>query len=264
MIQFGLGLLFAFIISYAAYKVGSLSPSGAWTAFLEGVIIFGLGGWKWAVLLLAFFISSSILTRLFEKRKASLNEKFEKGGKRDAGQVLANGWVASLCAGCHFFFPGASWPWLAFAGSLAAVNADTWATELGVLSQTLPILITNGKKVERGTSGGITPLGTIAAMGGAILIALLGAFIRNNADFWLVVISCILGGLAGSFVDSYLGATIQTIYHCPHCDKETEKHPLHTCGTKTIKKRGLSWLNNDMVNLFCAIMGATIGILFSL
>jgi uncharacterized membrane protein len=59
--------------------------------------------------------------------------------------------------------------------------------------------------------------------------------------------------------DSLLGATVQAIYHCPHCDKETEKHPLHTCGTPTLQVRGWKWLNNDLVNVGCALVGALIG-----
>ena len=86
MDQFALGMVFAAIISFSAYKVGSLTPSGAWVAFLEGSIIFGLGGWRWAVLLLAFFISSSLLTRLFATKKAPLSEKFEKGAKTSVGK----------------------------------------------------------------------------------------------------------------------------------------------------------------------------------
>ena len=175
MIQLFLGFLFAVIIAYGAYRAHSLSKSGAWGALLEGTIIFGLGGWQWAALLLGFFVSSSVLTRLFGKKKASLNEKFDKGGTRDIGQVLANGAIASTFAGLHFFFPAASWTWVMFAASLAAVNADTWATELGVLNPSQPRLITSWKPVERGTSGGISLYGMLAATGGAAFIALLAA-----------------------------------------------------------------------------------------
>jgi uncharacterized protein (TIGR00297 family) len=256
-----LGFLFAALIALAAYRTHSLSKSGAWGALLEGTIIFGLGGWKWAVLLMAFFVSSSALTRLFGKKKAPLNEKFDKGGRRDIGQVLANGSIASIFAGLHFFFPTASWTWVAFAASLAAVNADTWATELGVLNPSQPRLITSNKPVERGTSGAISLYGMLAAIGGATFIAILGALLGPAGQGWINLGILLVAGLLGSLFDSLLGATVQAIYRCPQCDKETEKHPLHTCGTETIQVRGWSWLNNDMVNFGCALMGAVIGMM---
>jgi uncharacterized protein (TIGR00297 family) len=266
--QLLLGFLFAAIIAYAAYKAHSLSMSGAWGALVTGTVIFGVGGWRWAVLLLAFFVSSSALTRLFGKKKASLNEKFDKGGQRDMGQVLANGGIGSIFVALHFFFPEAAWPWMAFAASMAAVNADTWATELGVLNPTMPRLLTTGKPVERGTSGGISVYGTLASTGGAAFIALFAAILGNSAipaglfpAPILLFLYVTLAGLLGSLFDSFLGATVQAIYRCPQCDKETEKHPLHSCGTQTSQIRGWKWLNNDLVNLGCAIMGAVVGLI---
>jgi len=264
MPQLFLGFLFALIIAFLAYRAHSLNRSGAYAAILIGTLIFGLGGWQWAVILLTFFISSSALTRLFGKRKAVLNEKFEKGGQRDAAQVIANGSVASLFAGLHFFFPTAAWPWLAFAASMAAVNADTWATELGVLNPVPPRLITNGKSVEKGTSGAISFYGTLSAMAGALLIAILAAVLNpyNNSSlitYYFLLIT--LAGITGALFDSLLGATVQAIYRCPRCDKDTERHPIHTCGAETTQLRGWKWLNNDMVNLACATAGAMIGLL---
>lgn len=259
LLQFGLGFVFAALIAFAAQRARSLSRSGAWGALLTGTLIFGLGGWQWAALLLGFFISASLLTRLFGRKKASLNEKFDKGGVRDIGQVLANGSVASIFAILHFFFQGASWTWLGFAASMAAVNADTWATELGVLNPTMPRLITTWKPVERGTSGGISVYGTLAAAGGAAFIALLAVLTTPasnwllNTGHWLLITA---SGLAGALFDSLLGATVQAIYRCPQCGKETEKHPLHTCGAQTEQVRGWKWLNNDWVNVGCAVMGA--------
>ena len=261
LLQLSLGFLFAALIAFAAYRAHSLSKSGAWGALLEGTIIFGLGGWRWAVLLLAFFVSSSALTRLFGKKKASLNDKFDKGGTRDIGQVLANGAIASIFASLHFFFPALSWTWVAFAASLAAVNADTWATELGVLNPSLPRLVTSWKPVECGSSGAVSLYGTLATTGGAAFIAILGALLGPAGRVWANLEIIIIAGLLGSLFDSLLGATVQAIYRCPHCDKETEKHPLHTCGTETVQIRGLSWLNNDMVNLGCALVGAVIGMI---
>jgi uncharacterized protein (TIGR00297 family) len=264
LLQLGIGFLCAILISYGAYRAGSLSNSGAWGALVEGTIIFGLGGWRWAIILLTFFISSSVLTRLFGRSKSSLEDKFEKGGKRDLWQVLANGAVASIFAGLHFFLPQANWTWPAFASTLAAVNADTWATELGVLNPSTPRLISNFKPVERGTSGGISVYGLLASIAGAGLVALMGVLLRPEGIAWRLLPAILGAGVLGALFDSLLGATVQAIYHCPHCNKETEKHPLHSCGTRTQLVRGAAWLNNDMVNLGCALMGAGAGILFLL
>jgi len=252
--QLLLGFVLAVCVAYAAYRAHSLNRSGAYAAVVVGGIIFGVGGWQWAVLLLTFFISSTALTRAFKRRKAGLNEKFSKGGKRDAGQVLGNGGLATLFAGLHFFFPGAGWVWLAFAAALAAVNADTWATELGVLNPHPPRMITHpGRVVEKGTSGGISLTGTLASLCGAGLIGLLAALISPTPVPFSIALWVTLAGLAGSLFDSLLGATVQAIYYCPTCQKETERFPLHTCGSQTTLRRGWPWLDNDLVNLGCSL-----------
>jgi uncharacterized protein (TIGR00297 family) len=263
MIQLLYGFLASLVIVSLAYHMHSLDRSGALAASMIGTIIFGLGGWQWAVILLTFFISSSLLSLAFGKRKSSLLEKFEKGSRRDAGQVLANGSVAALFACLSFFFPTASWPWVGFISSLAAVNADTWATELGVLNPTPPRLITTGRMVEKGTSGGISMVGTLAAAGGAGLVAVIACLVGPDAGFPWLFILVILAGLLGAMFDSLLGATSQAIYICPDCKKETESHPLHSCGTHTSHLRGIKWLNNDLVNLGCAVAGALLGLMFT-
>ncbi len=256
LIGFGLGLAIALI----AWRARALDRTGAWAAALCGGLVFGLGGLRWAVLLLAFFISSSALSRAFAHRKAGLSEKFSKGSQRDWGQVAANGGLGALLAVTQAIFPDQVWPWLAFAGAMAAVNADTWATELGVLNPQPPRLITSGKPVESGASGGVSLLGTVAALVGASLVALLAACFTPRPSSGLtplvIMIWVTLAGLLGSLFDSYLGATIQAIYRCPVCQKETERHPLHTCGTQTVQIRGWRWLNNDWVNFACSLAGA--------
>jgi uncharacterized protein (TIGR00297 family) len=258
-------LLFGFVlgvlIAVLAWRGLALSASGAVAAALVGGLVFGLGGVSWAVLLLAFFISSSCLSRAFARRKAGVNEKFSKGSRRDGGQVLANGGLGALLAITHAIFPSQSWPWLAFAGAMAAVNADTWATELGVLSRALPRRITTGKVVERGASGGISVLGTLAALAGAALIAGLAALFSAGREVTFVLGVIPLAGLLGSLFDSFLGATVQVIYRCPACDKETERHPLHLCGAETVQIRGWRWLNNDGVNFACSLVGAILSVI---
>ncbi|MCK5314481.1 MAG: DUF92 domain-containing protein [Anaerolineales bacterium] len=254
------GTFLGVLVGYAAWRFHALNRSGAWAAGIVGALVFGLGGLPWAMLLLTFFISSSALSRAFARRKAALSEKFSKGSQRDWGQVLANGGLGAFLAIIYAFFPESIWPWIAFSGAMAAVNADTWATELGVFSSTLPRLITNGRPVERGTSGGVTFLGYLAALGGALLVGLVAVpFTTTTVAFALLGIVA-LAGLSGSTFDSFLGATVQAIYYCPQCQKETERHPVHTCGTGTTRLRGWRWLNNDMVNFACSLVGAIVAI----
>ncbi len=242
------------LIGLAAWRLRALTPGGALAAALVGGLIFGIGGLAWAAALLAFFVSSSLLSRLFRGRKAAAAEKFAKGSRRDWVQVAANGGLGAGLVVLHGLQPEADWAWPAFLGAFAAVNADTWATELGVLSSRAPFLITTGRPVEAGTSGGVSALGLLASLGGALLIALLAAF-RGGLPAFL---AAALGGLAGSLVDSLLGATVQAIYYCPLEGKETEQHPRHACGTPTHHLRGLAWLNNDLVNFAASLCGALV------
>jgi uncharacterized protein (TIGR00297 family) len=262
--QLTIGFLLGAVIALLAWRAGALDASGALAATLTGGLIFGLGGIPWAVLLLAFFVSSSALSKAFAARKAALSEKFSKGSQRDWGQVLANGGLGALLAILHALNPGQAWPWAAFAGAMAAVNADTWATELGVLSQTPPRLISTWRKVDRGTSGGVTLLGSLSSLGGAALIALAAVLFPGQGGGLALLGYAILGGAAGSLFDSLLGATVQAIYYCPSCHKETERHPLHLCGSPTTLLRGWSWLNNDLVNFACSAMGALVAVMLFL
>jgi uncharacterized protein (TIGR00297 family) len=256
--QILIGFVLAILIAIIAWRAGTLSKSGAWAAVLTGGFIFGLGGLAWAILLLTFFVSSSALSRAFGKRKASLAEKFSKGSRRDWGQVMANGGLGAFLALAYMLKQEPEWIWVAYAGAMAAVNADTWSTELGVLSKIPPRMITTGKQVERGTSGGISLFGILAALGGAALIGIVTVLFSPDTTWWRYLVTIILGGLAGSLFDSLLGATVQAIYWCPTCEKETERHPIHTCGSTTRQIRGWSSINNDSVNFACSVMGALI------
>jgi uncharacterized protein (TIGR00297 family) len=254
--QLPLGFILAIIIAYIAYRVHSLNQSGAIAATVVGTVVFGLGGLQWAILLLTFFITSSALSRFFKKRKQGLEEKFSKGHERDAGQVFGNGGLATVFVLVHAFYPESGIGWVGFAAVLAAVNADTWATELGVLNPTAPRMITDlRKRVEKGTSGGISLFGTLASLLGAAVIALPAAWFTGD---WSLFPLISVAGLAGSLFDSLLGGSVQAMYYCPADKKETEKHPLHTCGTETVHIRGWKWLDNDWVNFACGTFGVVV------
>lgn len=249
-------LLSSSIASLAFWR-GSLSKSGVAGALFVGTLTFGFGGWFWGLLLGIFFISSSLLSHFKETEKREAAEKFEKGHRRDFGQAMANGGTGALIALMNVLIPSPAWFFM-FTGAMATVTADTWATELGTLSKSPPRLITTGEVVEVGTSGGVSPLGTAVSTLAGLIIGLAAALLSKKSICKLGIIGA-LSGLAGSLFDSLLGATIQQIFYCDTCKKDTERK-IHKCGTETRQIRGYSWLNNDMVNLFASLAGGIVAV----
>lgn len=248
-------------VSGLAWRLHMLDVSGALAATLLGGLVFGLGGWPWAILLLAFFGSSSLLSRAFSGHKRKVATDFAKGGRRDWAQVAANGgFGALLLLAAAFGGLRADWAWVAYAGTLAAVTADTWATELGLLSSGLPRLITTWKEVPPGSSGGLSLMGTLASLLGGALIAGLAVLLNGEAGGAGTFVAIAVAGLGGSLVDSLLGATVQSMYYCPACRKETERHPRHSCGAPTEVLRGWPWLDNDWVNFISSGLAAGVAV----
>jgi uncharacterized protein (TIGR00297 family) len=261
-----LGLVLSALIAGVGYWRRALTSSGLVGAILVGTVIFGLGGWVWGLLLITFFVSSSWLSYYRRTDKEAVAEKFAKGSRRDLGQTLANGGLGAILAVVFARYPE---PLLfaGFIGVMATVNADTWATELGILSRVPPRLITTGEVVTPGSSGGVTRLGIWSSVAGALLIgavatALMQLFSLLNGNGWSLQASsytllAVAGGLAGSLFDSLLGATVQGIYYCERCGKETES-PVHHCGQTARPLRGWAWLNNDVVNFSASMVGGLV------
>jgi uncharacterized protein (TIGR00297 family) len=208
-------------------------------------------------MLLAFFFAGPFLSRVGNDANRRATADFvEKGGARDARQVIANGGPFAIAAVASVIWPHLAWHF-AGAGAIAASSADTWATEIGGLSRSRPRLITSLVPVSAGTSGGVTLLGTAASLGGAALIALV-TFLMGWPG--RAVCASLVGGVMGSLIDSLLGATVQLRRRCPRCATETERN-VHTCGTTTEVIGGVRWIDNDVVNLISSLCGAALGAL---
>jgi uncharacterized protein (TIGR00297 family) len=249
------GALVAAAIAAAAWRAGSLSRSGAVAAFFVGTL--GIAaGWVWGALLVAYFVSSSLLSRVGAAIKAQRSGSIvEKGGARDATQVLANGGVFALAAILQLLYPSSIWI-VAALGALAASAADTWGTEIGMLEKSSPRMITTWRVVPTGTSGGVSAIGLAATVAGALFIALSAWLVHRNAH---VALAVLLGGTVGALVDSFGGALWQSRRICTHCGSATERL-VHDCGTRTERAGGLEWLNNDGVNAACTLIGALVAV----
>ena len=255
------------VLALGAWKAHILDEGGAISAFLIGFVTFVVpaDGWKWFIVLLVFLMVSSYMTHYKYQAKRKKGFAQEKGGARGWPNVSANGVVAGLLALSIPFFPQQSQEIVlaAFLGAVATANADTLATEIGLLNPSDPRLITNLKKiVPAGTSGGISIFGEIATLSGALVIGAAAGLLRmtGNPGWPLSVIigTTMIAGLVGCSVDSFIGATVQGIYRCSVCKKITENR--RHCGSPSIPLRGHKAIDNNVVNLIATIFGAAFAV----
>lgn len=244
------GVVFAGLVALAARRAGSLTNGGAIAAWAVGAAVFSALGWPGAAVLFAFFLPSTLLSRLGRARKRRLVD-IGKQGARDGRQVLANGGAAALAAlaAATLHAPVAAW---AFAGAFAAASADTWGTEIGTLARGAPRSILTLRPLAAGLSGGITLQGTLAQAAGALAVAVTAAAC-GVAPWWPIAAA----GFGGALVDSLLGAGAQALRWCPACRRPCETDP-HVCGARTDLARGFAWLENDAVNAAATASGALI------
>ena len=263
------GALVAGIVAALARRAGALTAGGRWAAFATGTLV-AAAGWRWALLLIAYFVLSSLLTRLGAAAKSRLTAPvLPDQRERNALQVLANGGLFTL-AMLFGELLGERRLLIAGLGALAAAAADTWATEIGLLWGGTPRSILSGRGLPAGVSGGITIAGTAASIVAAALVGFTGAWLmgagdrsiaipRLGADDRSLAIPLLVAGIAGSLADSVLGASLQSKRWCEHCRMWTERR-VHTCQYRTQHARGLRWMTNDAVNFLATVIGALVAL----
>ncbi len=212
------GMLFSGAVALFALRAQLLTVPGALGAVAVGALAFAFGGWPLWLLLMWFFGSSNAASKLMRYwRGARTVEK--RGGPRKLRQVLANSVPVLACA-LVWAATGEAWFLIVSAGALAASTADTWASEVGTYSRKLPVNIVTRKPMQRGLSGGVSPLGLAATVVGATTSAFLAMLLFHAFGFavptgptaFLFIIAC---GIVGSLVDSLLGVLLQAKYRAP-------------------------------------------------
>ncbi|MEA2054206.1 MAG: DUF92 domain-containing protein [Candidatus Thermoplasmatota archaeon] len=185
------------------YKV--LDVKGTAVAVLIGVIILFSTGIKWFLLLILFLFLGFLSTkfRFGYKERKGLHER--GNGMRKARNVIANGMVPAVLAFLSLSFSSEKMA-VPFVVAIATATSDTFASEIGVLSDDV-YLITNLKRTETGANGGISLLGEGAAVLGAFVISISAFFLINMELKWFIF--SIVMGFIGCHIDSLLGATLQ-------------------------------------------------------
>lgn len=260
MVRALVAALAAGLITARGRVTGSLGPGGQAAAFAIGVVS-AMASWAFAITLVAFFVAADALTRWRADDKKRLTmAAVPPATRRNATQVLANGTLFVLLALFASQHPNPRWTFAAL-GALAAASADTWATEIGTLWGGVPRSVRNGRPIAAGMSGGISTVGTLAAVGGAALVAAVGTWACGLRD-WRAAAVIVAAGVAGAMADSFAGATVQARRWCDRCSAWTERR-VHSCGYRTKHRRGIYWLTNDLVNFICTGAGAVAAIIIA-
>jgi uncharacterized protein (TIGR00297 family) len=204
-------------------NIALLDFAGLGLAILMGAIVALLGIPAFLALLIAFLVLAVVVTRYgFEKkRELGLYEH-----ERSWENVLANGLVPTVCAVMYPVFG-----WGPYVGAIAAITADKFASELGVLGGE-PYYLLTFKKVKAGKNGSVTPFGTLMSLDGGLLIGIAAAFLIPGIGLWKVI-AIGLVGFAGSMVDSIVGV---------------------------LEERGIG--NKATTNAICSLFGAVAGLAF--
>jgi uncharacterized protein (TIGR00297 family) len=246
-------LIFA---GFSGYLSRSLSRSGAFAAVLVGLAVFWGFGLKGLFLLGVFFATSTFWSKYKSSAKKDMEERLAKGSTRDYRQVAANGGAAALISIIYYSQPDITWL-IGFTVCLASSNSDTWASEIGSLSKRNPVYIRTFKRIDKGTSGAISLLGSIAALLGSVLIATVSTWVFNLEviHFWIIF----LFGFIGNILDTIFGAYYQQTYVCSQCGIETEKK-MH-CHYPAKRLKGFPLVDNDMVNFLSGLIAAFLAML---
>jgi uncharacterized protein (TIGR00297 family) len=263
ILQLLVGTGVASVLAVASFFLRALTVGGAIAMIVIGSIVFGFGGAAFGVPIVFFFVSASLLSRIRSPSKTQTLELFSKTGPRDYRQVLANGGTATLCTA---LYAASGWPgwFLVYLAAIGEACADTWATEIGTLSHQRPVSVISLRRVEPGSSGGMTFLGTFAALIGAVTTVMSGYVFAvhvnlHEAGFSVCFLIPALCGFAGSVADSVMGATIQGQYIKASTGRITEKP--YTDGLANELIGGFRSVDNDVVNLSGTIFGAGVALL---
>lgn len=242
----------ALILAYA-YKHHAITLDGIIAAFLTALTLYSFGGVWVATSLLVFFILGSIISKIKNQTKSSAETRQEAGSRRNWKQVLANSLPASLLLWLYFLLPNHDYLLLLSIGVFAAAQADTFSSELGMLSKDTVYDILTREKLPRGVSGGVSRMGLIAGVLGSLLLSLL-AFPTFG---WRGFIIATLLGILGSLLDSLVGSLLQRKYK----DAQGRWQDIaHTLGEAPAQ--GLRFISNNTVNLITLTLVSLAGMLY--
>jgi uncharacterized protein (TIGR00297 family) len=195
------------VVAVAGYAARTVSASGAIAGAVLGTTILASTGWDGWGLLFATFACAVVTSRMGLRRKTSLGIAEPRGGRRGAGNTIANTGVAAAAALLSALTHSTAPALVAFVAALAAGGSDTIASEIGKAWGRRTYLVSTGRRVAPGTSGAMSLEGTAAGLIGATLLGATGA--AFGLIPWLALAPVVIAATIGALAESVMGATLE-------------------------------------------------------
>lgn len=241
-------MLVVSLILISAYRLKSITLDGSFAAFLTAISLYTLGGLWISISLLVFFILGSILSKLKNKEKIKAESLQEDSGARNWKQVLANSLPACVLVWVAYLFPEKQYILLPAFAVFSAGAADTFSSEIGMMSKGKVFNILTGKPIAGGLSGGVSWVGFIAGFLGSVLLSLLAI-----PQFgWSGMIFVTILGLLGSILDSIIGIVLQSKYMGSKGnlqDKSSNPNEKPVRGFKIITNNAINFITLSLISL---------------
>ena len=219
-------------------KTKSLTTSGLLHATGLGIGLWTFLGWKGWLYCATYLVLGSLATKVKMGEKENLGIAEKRGGARGPENVWGSAATGMVCALLTHVIPCnycGSLLRLGYVASIATKLSDTLGSEIGKAYGKNCYLITSLKRVPRGTEGAVSVEGTVAGIGGSLVLALVAkALGLISTD--IQVVYTIIAAFVATTAESFIGAVFQ--------DK-------------------IPWLTNELVNLINTFIGASVAILLA-
>lgn len=222
-----------------------LTPAGYLHAWVLGVIVWGCLGWQGYVVVMAYFLIGSSVTRIGMEQKEAAGIAEKRSGMRGPENVWGSALTATLCAlgvvlASNGWLPGGATDWVAllslgYVASFSTKLSDTTASEVGKAYGKRTFLITTLQPVPAGTEGAVSLEGTLAGILGSAVLAVVGW--ATGLISGLGILICLVAAFIATNFESVIGATLQA---------------------------KLPWLTNELVNIINTTVGAIAAIALAL
>ena len=201
LITFSALIVVAAIGAWLLNRLHILDKQASAVAFFLAVYFLGVLGLSWAMLIISFFVTSVLFTYIRTVRSPKPSTSYS----RNAWQVLANS-IWAIVFSIAWLITGNALLIYFFISAIAAVTADTWASEIGPIFHRRCFSLYHWRMETSGVNGGISIAGSLAALAGSFFIVWLSYWLFEPGVNLKMAVILTFAGFLASMADSLLGA----------------------------------------------------------